>query len=151
MVGETNLNETAPPWRELWAELSRAYAAIECKAAEDLARHGLTLTEFGVLQIVYHRGPVAMGEIQRQLLVSSGGITYLVDRLERKGTIKRRQSAEDRRLRYLELTPKGRQVIHEVSPQHARRLGQVLSGLTPREQGRAAALLRRLGFHAARV
>ncbi|KPJ92645.1 MAG: hypothetical protein AMS18_06970 [Gemmatimonas sp. SG8_17] len=139
------------PSLRLWVVLSRAYAAIEAKAADDVACHGLTLAEFGVLEVVYHKGPMALGEIQRKLLVSSGGITYLVDRLERKGNVRRRPSAEDRRLRYVELTRKGKQSIREIFPQHARRLGQLLSGLTPREQRQATALLKRVGLHAERA
>lgn len=145
------MDRAASPALRLWVVLSRAHAAIEAKAADDVARYGLTLAEFGVLKAVYHKGPMSLGEIRRKCLVSSGGITYLADRLERKGTVKRHLSGRDRRLRYLELTPKGRHLIEQIFPQHAHRLEQVMSGLTPREQGRARALLKRLGLHAEQV
>ncbi len=60
---------------KLWVVLSRAHTAIEAQAAADVTRHGLSLTEFGILEALYHKGPMLLGEIQRKLLVSSGGIT----------------------------------------------------------------------------
>jgi MarR family 2-MHQ and catechol resistance regulon transcriptional repressor len=151
MSGETESNPAAEPSVMLWTALSRAHALIQGKAANDVARYGLTSAEFGVLEAVYRNGPMALGEIQGELLVSSGGITYLVDRLERRGIVKRRAAPEDRRVRRVELTRKGMQLIQEIFPQHAQRLEQLLSGLTSREQLRTTALLERLRLHAQQV
>ena len=90
-----------------------------------------------------------LGELQRKLLVSSGGITYLVDRLAEQGLVKRRPSPEDRRARYAALTRKGEELIRRIFPEHAERLAQVLSGLNEDEKRRATALLRKLGQRAA--
>ncbi|HEY0777923.1 MAG TPA: MarR family transcriptional regulator, partial [Gemmatirosa sp.] len=73
---------------KLWVVLARAHAAIAARAAADIARHGLTLAEFGVLEALHHKGRMLLGEVQRSLLVSSGGVTYLVDRLERRGWVR---------------------------------------------------------------
>jgi MarR family 2-MHQ and catechol resistance regulon transcriptional repressor len=151
MSGETESNPVAAPSVMLWTALSRAHALIQGKAAADVARYDLTAAEFGVLGTVYRNGPMALGEIQGELLVSSGGITYLVDRLERRGIVKRRAAPEDRRVRHVELTRKGMQLIQEIFPQHAQRLEQLLSGLTSREQLRTTALLERLRLHAQQV
>jgi MarR family 2-MHQ and catechol resistance regulon transcriptional repressor len=136
---------------KLWVVLARAYAAIEAQAAADIGRHGLTLTEFGILEALYHKGPMLLGEVQRKVLVSSGGITYLVDRLEAQGLVKRQPSPEDRRARYAALTRKGEQLIRRVFPEHARRLTQVLGGLNEGEKREAFALLRKLGLGVARA
>ena len=134
---------------KLWVVLSRAHTAIGAQAATDVARHGLSLAEFGILEALYHKGPMLLGELQRKLLVSSGGITYLVDRLAEQGLVKRRPSPEDRRARYAALTRKGEELIRRIFPEHAERLAQVLSGLNEDEKRRTIALLRKLGQRAA--
>ena len=78
---DTTPDETAA--LRLWVIMSRAHAAIAEHAAADVSRHGLTLTEFAIVEALYHRGPLLLGEVQKRILVSSGGITFLVDRLDR--------------------------------------------------------------------
>lgn len=133
---------------KLWVVLSRAQAAIEAHATTQVARHGLTLTEFAIMEALFHRGPLLLGEVQRRILVSSGGITYLVDRLERKGLVERRECPEDRRARYAALTPRGETLIAEIFPEHARALEHALAGLSAGEKEAATRLLRALGRHA---
>lgn len=134
---------------KLWVVLSRARAAIAERAAADVARHELTLAEFGVLEALYHKGPMLLGEVQRSLLVSSGGVTYLVDRLERRGLVRRDQCPEDRRARYAVLTAEGAQFIEGVFREHAAALGEALGGLDREEQREATRLLKKLGLAAA--
>ena len=136
---------------KLWVVLSRAYAAVSRHAEADAARHGLTGTEFGILEALYHKGPLLLGELQRSILVSSGGVTYLVDRLAAKGLVERRECASDRRARYAALTGEGEALIARIFPEHARHVARALGGLTPAEQGRAAMLLRTLGRAAAEL
>lgn len=135
----------------LWVVLARAYAAVSRHAEADVARHGLTGTEFGILEALHHKGPMLLGELQRSILVSSGGVTYLVDRLAAKGLVERRECAEDRRARYAALTDEGRALIARIFPEHAGNLARALAGLTPPEQEQAATLLRTLGRAAAEL
>jgi MarR family 2-MHQ and catechol resistance regulon transcriptional repressor len=129
--------------------LARAFGAIAEHAAEDVARHEITTTEFAILEVLYHKGPMLLGEVQRKILVTSGGITYLVDRLVEKGLVKREQCPEDRRARYAVLTPAGQALIKRIFPGHAARIEQAMSGLTQAEQREATSLLRKLGLAAA--
>lgn len=119
------------------------------RARADIARHGLTVAEFGVLEALHHKGPLLLGEVQRKLLVSSGGITYLVDRLEKRGLVERRACPRDRRASYAALTQEGKTLIRRIFPDHARRIERALSGLKRREKEEAIRLLRRLGHAAA--
>ena len=130
---------------KLWVVLSRAQASVERHADADVARHGLTLTEFAILEALYHRGPLLLGEVQRKILVSSGGVTYLVDRLEARGLVERLQCPEDRRARYASLTPAGVALLDRIFPEHAQSIVRSVSGLTRAEQAQATALLRKLG------
>lgn len=134
---------------KLWVVLSRAFDAVQAHAQADIARHGLTLTEFGVLEALYHKGPLLLGEVQRKILVTSGGVTYLVDRLVAKGLVERRRCPTDRRAAYAALTPGGEALIREIFPQHAAAIDRALGGLDEAQRAQAIQLLRTLGRYAA--
>jgi|GEM_PF-212289 len=134
---------------KLWVVLARAQLAVARHAEADVARHGLTLTEFAILEVLYHRGPLLLGEVQRKILVSSGGVTYLVDRLVGKGLVERRECVHDRRARYAALTPAGEKLMARIFPEHASAIARAVGGLSKAEQLQATALLRELGLAAA--
>ena len=143
----------APPAQRralrLWVVLARAYQSVARRAAADIARHDLSSGEFAVLEALYHRGPLLLGQVQEKVLVSSGGITYLVDRLVERGLLERRLCETDRRARYAALTAKGEALMQEIFPAHAEALSAAMEGLTAKEQERASELLKRLGKRAA--
>lgn len=130
---------------KLWVVLSRAQNALEERLQASVASHHLTLTEFGILEVLFHKGPLLLGEVQKRILVSSGGVTYLVDRLEKKGLVVRRECPGDRRARYAALTDDGQAVIEAVFPQHAEYIETLMAPLSEAEQRIAVTLLRRLG------
>ncbi|HEX7049080.1 MAG TPA: MarR family transcriptional regulator [Longimicrobiales bacterium] len=136
---------------KLWVVLSRAHAAVAEHVRADVARHDLTPAEFGVIEALYHKGPLLLGEVQRKILVSSGGITYLVDRLAERGLVERRPCPEDRRASYAALTDAGEALMRRIFPEHARCLERALSGLDAADQQEAIRLLRALGRHAAEL
>ena len=134
---------------KLWVVLSRAAAAVGRHSERDIARHGFSSAEFGILEALYHKGRLLLGDIQRRILVSSGGITFLVDRLTEKGFVAREACPNDGRARYAVLTPAGRTLMKRIFPEHAAAIAAALGGLS-REQRRAATkLLRDLGRAAA--
>jgi MarR family 2-MHQ and catechol resistance regulon transcriptional repressor len=134
---------------KLWVVLSRAQSAVAAHVAADVQRHGLTLTEFAILEALYHRGAMLLGEVQRRILVSSGGITFLVDRLVAKGLVERQACASDRRARYAALTDEGTALLARIFPGHAAAIARAVGTLRPEEQQQAVSLLRRLGRGAA--
>jgi MarR family 2-MHQ and catechol resistance regulon transcriptional repressor len=134
---------------KLWVVLSRAHDAVAAHSQADIARHGLTPAEFGVLEALYHKGPLLLGEVQRKILVTSGGVTYLVDRLAAKGLVERRRCPTDRRAAYAALTPGGEALIREIFPDHGAAIARALAGLTAEEKEQATHLLRTLGRFAA--
>ena len=134
---------------KLFVVLARAHTAVDDQMALSMSQLGLTNTEFAILEVLHHKGPLLLGDIQRKILVTSGGITYLVDRLAEKGLVKREECPSDRRARYAVLTPAGDALIRRIFPDHARRIAEAMSGLTPAEQDTATRLLRKLGLAAA--
>jgi MarR family 2-MHQ and catechol resistance regulon transcriptional repressor len=135
---------------KLWIVLARAHTALEQRAAEDVARHGLTIAEFAVLEALYHKGPLLLGDVQKKVLVSSGGVTYLVDRLEERGLVRRKLCEDDRRARYAELTEDGTALMNRIFPEHAECIEDAVSGLDVEEQREATRLLKQLGLNITR-
>ena len=133
---------------KLWIVLSRAHAAVAEHARAHAATHGLTLQEFGIMEALHHKGDLLLGELQDKILVTSGGVTYLVDRLVEKGMVERRECTEDRRARYAALTTKGKTLMRRIFPEHADWVTHALGGLSSVEQKEAARLLKVLGTHA---
>ncbi|HEX8432516.1 MAG TPA: MarR family transcriptional regulator [Longimicrobium sp.] len=148
MSGESGAERQARALK-LWIVFSRAHAAVAARLQADVARHGLTLAEFGILEALHHKGELLLNEVKDKILVSSGGVTYLVDRLQKRGLVERRRCERDRRAYYAVLTPAGAEFVGRIFPEHARCIEDALAGLTPDEQREATVLLRTVGRHAA--
>src|SRR5471032_1437473 len=119
---------------KLWVVMSRSHAALAEVMKADIERHELTPTEFGVMEALYHKGPQLLGEIQKRILVSSGGMTFLVDRLAKRGLAERKACPVDRRARYAMLTKKGEKLIRSIFPEHAAAIHGAMGGLKQSEQ-----------------
>ena len=133
----------------LYVVLSRASESLHAHTKSDIESHGLTQTEFAILEALYHKGPMLLGEVQKKILVSSGGITFLVDKLATRGLVQRRLCESDRRARWAELTPEGKDLIARIFPGHAEVIRRAISGLSDAEQRTLIDLLKKLGHHAA--
>lgn len=133
---------------DLLVVLSRAYNWVTAHTSRDIRQHGLNPTEFGVLEVLFHKGPQPLQQIGEKILISSGNITYVVDKLEKKQLLVRKPCLEDRRVIYAELTEKGQQFLADIFPTHKQTIEKAVSGLTTEEQRQAIALLKKLG-HAA--
>ncbi len=134
---------------KLFVVLARAQRAITERINASLVEKGLTEAEFAILEALYHKGPLLLGEVQRKILVSSGGITFLVDRLAERGLVERQMCPSDRRARYAALTKKGEALIGQIFPAHAEAIREAMSGLSRAEQKQATELLKQLGLAAA--
>jgi MarR family 2-MHQ and catechol resistance regulon transcriptional repressor len=133
---------------QLIIALGRALQAIERGVRPHLAQCGLGMTEFAVLEVLYHKGALPLGDIRDRILVTGASTTYVVKKLEARGLMRRRACAEDQRVVFGELTAKGRAVIDEVFPAHVERLQQAMAGLSASQKREAGRLLRVLSRHA---
>jgi MarR family 2-MHQ and catechol resistance regulon transcriptional repressor len=136
---------------QLVIALARSYQALEQGVRPQLAEQGLGMTEFAVLEVLYHKGALPLGEIRDRILVTGASTTYVVKKLEERGLIRRRICTDDQRVVFGELTSKGRALIDEVFPAHVDRLREVLAGLSVSEKQTVTRLLRRLSQHARRT
>lgn len=136
------------PALKLWVVMNRALRSVENRLRQQVEDHGLSMTEFAVLEVLQTKGALPIGEIGERILLTSGSMTYVLDKLQKRDLIERQPSEEDRRVLYADLTPKGRRKIETVFPEHAALIGDLASCLSPEEQRTAAELLKRLGLHA---
>jgi MarR family transcriptional regulator, 2-MHQ and catechol-resistance regulon repressor len=134
---------------QLWVVLARAFDAVERHSRASITRFGLGTTEFGVLEVLYHKGELPVCDVQRRILVESSSTTYVVDKLVERGLVRRRHSRTDRRVVLLALTPAGRRLIQRIFPPHADAMRRAVAALPPQEQAQAVRLLRTLGLGAA--
>jgi MarR family 2-MHQ and catechol resistance regulon transcriptional repressor len=130
---------------DLLIVLSRAYNWVTACANRDIRSHGLNPTEFGVLELLFHKGAQPLQQIGEKILISSGNITYVVDKLEKKGLLLRKPCPDDRRVIFAELTRQGEQLLREIFPQHEAVIERAVSGLTPEEKKQTIQLLKKLG------
>lgn len=133
---------------KLFIVLSRAYRAVNDQVNKSIQSFGVNPTEFAVLELLYHKGDQPLQQIGEKILLASGSITYVVDKLEQKGLIVRKACEKDRRVTYASITEQGKAFIEEVFPQHAQTIHETVSGLTAEEKDKAIDLLKKLGYGA---
>jgi len=136
---------------QLIIALGRTLQALERGVRPHLLQSGLSMTEFAVLEVLYHKGALPLGDIRDRILLTGATTTYVVKKLEERGLMRRRACAEDQRIVFGELTAKGRALIDEVFPGHVERLCRVMAGLSVSQKREATRLLRALSLHARRT
>jgi MarR family transcriptional regulator, 2-MHQ and catechol-resistance regulon repressor len=129
-----------------FVKLTRAVETITSTSHRHLAERDLTISQFGVLEALYHLGCLNQREIGRKVLKSNGNITVVLVNLERRELIRRTRLPQDRRHVKVELTDSGRELIAEIFPRHAKALVEAFSVLTPGEQEELSRLCRKLGL-----
>ena len=133
---------------DTYIKLIRASNAVSQRIHAHLREADLTLSQFGVLEALFHLGPLAQRDLCRKLLQSGGNMTLVVVNLEKRGLVRRERPAENRRLVIVRLTPAGRRLIRRVFPRHARIVAEDLAVLNAAEQRELARLLKKLGHGA---
>jgi MarR family transcriptional regulator, 2-MHQ and catechol-resistance regulon repressor len=128
-----------------YVKLMRAANSARNFAARSLRDTGLTLTQFAVLEALYHLGPMSLSDVAQKVLTTGGNLTMVAGNLEKQGLAKRQPSPEDKRVQIVALTPKGRSLMRQVFRGHAAAIAEFLDVLNPEEQTRLGYLCRRLG------
>ncbi|MCG3087431.1 MarR family winged helix-turn-helix transcriptional regulator [Sporosarcina cyprini] len=131
---------------KLFIVLSRASKVISEEANKLIETYGLNPTEFAVLELLFHKGRQPIQKIGQKILLRSGSMTYVVDKLEKKCLLKRVFCEEDKRVTFMEITEEGKELIRSIFPSHEKNIQTIMSGLTSDEQEQAIQLLRKLGL-----
>jgi|SRR5579884_150360 len=128
-----------------YARLMRAANGLRIAASRQLDDTGLTLSQFAVLEALYHLGPMSLSEVAKKILTTGGNLTMVAGNLEKQGLVNRECSKEDARVYILSLTLRGKKLIGEIFPEHAAAITAAFTALTPKEQKKLSELCRKLG------
>ena len=143
----TKYRGTAAETRALdtYIKLTRAAASMMDRTNRHLNDYNLTVSQFGVLEALYHLGTMSQVELARKLLSSTANITTVLQNLEKTGLIARVRDPEDQRYVRVSITESGRALIERILPAHVAGIVEDLSILTPEEQETLGRLSRKLG------
>jgi len=130
----------------VFIKLMRAANSVMSMVDGQLAKEGLTASQFGTLETLYHLGPLCQRDLGRKLLKSGGNITVVIDNLEKRDLVRRERDTEDRRFITVHLTKTGEELIREVFPRQLARIVKRMDILTRSEKDDFGILCRKLGL-----
>ena len=133
----------------VWLVMMKAMRALTRYAAAGIEEAGLGLSDFGVLEILLHKGPLPVNTIGPIVDLTPGSISIAVDRLFAKGLVSRVESAEDRRVRIVALTARGKALIDSAFRKHSGEMRKAFAELSPEELRGLEAALKKVGKRAA--
>ncbi len=131
---------------DTYIKLQRAAETVVAHATAHLAAHNLTVSQFGVLEALYHLGMLSQRELAQKLLKSTGNISTVLKNLEKHGLIERERALHDSRYMQVRISGAGRELIARIFAQHVEGIVAEMSVLTPEEQDELARLCRKLGL-----
>jgi MarR family transcriptional regulator, 2-MHQ and catechol-resistance regulon repressor len=133
----------------VWLVMMKAMRALTKYAAAGIEETGLGLSDFAVLEVLLHKGPLPVNTIGPIVDLTPGSISTAVDRLFAKGLVSRVESAEDRRVRIVALTPRGKALIDSAFRKHSGQMRKAFAELSPEELRGLEAALKKVGKRAA--
>lgn len=131
---------------DAFIKLRRAADSVSARVNRHLAEVSLTESQFGVLEALWHLGPLCQAVLARKILKSSGNLTMVVDNLEKRGLVARARGEQDRRFVTVSLTDEGERLIQTLFPRHLERIVEQFEALSTADQEELGRLCRRLGL-----
>jgi MarR family transcriptional regulator, 2-MHQ and catechol-resistance regulon repressor len=131
-----------------WLIMLKALQAIRQFLLPPILREGLGDSDFRVLEVLLHQGPMPVNVIGPKVNLNPGSVSVAVDRLYKKGLVSRVESQSDRRVRTVSLTEKGRRVFIPIFRQHAALIKSAFQDVSPKEQRQVAEVLKKIGRRA---
>ncbi len=129
-----------------YTKLMRAAESVTVRVSRVMTTAGLTISQFGVLEALHHKGPLCQRDIAAKILKSTGNITLVIDNLEKQGLVKRERISEDRRYLTVRLTGKGEERIGTVFGAVEAAICAEMNVLAENEQEILAQLCKKLGL-----
>ena len=129
---------------ELWQNIRDIYRVALKRLNARLRKERITFSQYSVLLALSRSGPVQMNKLSEHMLVAPANVTGLVDRMERKGYVRRKRNEKDRRLYMIEETEKGSRIFKSISSRFRKYAGNLGSTLTQEERVSTLAALRKV-------
>ncbi|MEM7118663.1 MAG: MarR family transcriptional regulator [Chloroflexota bacterium] len=133
---------------DVYIKLSRAADAVTTRINHHLKAADLTISQFGVLEAIYHLGPLQPSQLAIKILKSGGNLTLVITNLVKRGLVERQRREDDRRCIEIHLTEAGRTLINDLFPRHVDIVEREINVLSATEQEQLAVLCRKLGLGA---
>jgi len=131
-----------------WLVLGKAFRAAAKYLYAGLAETGIDDTDFRILEVLLNKGPLPVNTIGPKVNLTPGSISTAVDRLVERGLVSRVENPEDRRVRVVSLTPKGKELIGPVYRKHAAEIRRVFADASPKQLRALEATLKKIGKRA---
>lgn len=131
---------------EGFIKLIRAANSVSDRAGKTWRVEGLTASQFGVLEALYHLGPICQKEIAKKILKTTGNITMVIENLYKRGLVYRERDKSDKRYIRIHLTDKGRNIIEKIFPRHVEAILNEFSIFSPEEQKLFGQMCKKLGI-----
>lgn len=129
---------------QTWIQLLRAYNKIRANEVAYITSFGITMNQFEVLEVLYHRGDLTVGAITKLIMSTPGNVTVVIKNLKRDGYVTSLPDPSDKRASILSLTEKGKELIEKVFPTHAKNFEEYFEALSDEETNTLFTLLRKL-------
>lgn len=129
-----------------YTKLMRAAESVTNRTSRAMAAAGLTISQFGVLEALYHKGPLCQRDVAAKILKSTGNITLVIDNLEKSGLVQRVRDIEDRRFLTVHLTENGSALIARVFVNVEATIVTEMGSLNGDEQELLGKLCKKLGL-----
>lgn len=130
----------------VFIKLNRAAESVSNRVNQFILSQNLTVSQFGVLETLYHLGPMPQCDIGKKLLKTGGNMTMVIDNLEKRKLVERIRSDSDRRFVQVHLTNEGKLLIEKIFPKHVAFIVKEFCILEPDEQNELSRLLKKLGM-----
>ncbi|HVT92324.1 MAG TPA: MarR family transcriptional regulator [Bryobacteraceae bacterium] len=129
----------------LWLILMKSHHSLEKYALHSISGTGLCFSDFAILEILLHKGPLPVNVLGARIALTSGSATTAADRLESRGLVRREADPNDRRARIVHLTPAGKSLIEQLFARHQADMERAVSVLGMDEREDLIRLLKKLG------
>ncbi|HEY4537811.1 MAG TPA: MarR family transcriptional regulator [Erysipelothrix sp.] len=131
---------------DLFVVMSKANRAVTVAVEKKIKSLNINPTEFGILEVIYHKGTLPIQQVAEKILISSSRISYAINQLEEKGLIKRIPCQKDKRVIYAALTQAGQDFMDSVFEQHTQDIERIFSVLSDEEKKTLIKLNKKLGL-----
>lgn len=131
---------------DLFVVMSKANRAVTLAVEKQIKSLNINPTEFGILEVIYHKGTLPIQQVAEKILISSSRISYAINQLEEKGLIKRIPCQKDKRVIYAALTQAGQDFMDSVFEQHTQDIERIFSVLSDEEKKTLIKLNKKLGL-----
>jgi MarR family transcriptional regulator, 2-MHQ and catechol-resistance regulon repressor len=129
-----------------YIKLVRAVESLNRRLYPLLLKHGLSESQFAVMEALFHLGPMTQRELSEKLLRSPGNITMVIDNLEKRNYVKRERGELDRRHYIIHLTLEGEKFVGKIFPEHVNSIVEELSVLSEEEQCALQKMCKEIGM-----